>query len=466
MAVPGRTLKISSVVAVLCIVIYIAAITIGAVQIIADMGERKDRAEREFQDLADRATSSAVILGFMSEAYRETIRDFLTASDTLLGIIITGSGGEFDFERYPGSAIVRVGNSPRFKTGFGYPNMHPYMNLVIDGQRNVTIHAIYSYIDNDHFLRVLRNSLLAVLVALAIAFITLLFELSVKNKPAHTGEENRPVQAPAPARKPEPKPRPLNAAAQTVVKTQPVVMEEKASFSELPDDPFPDISFPMPEPAETESTGLNPESETVPSDLPNIDFPEADFPDTDIPNAEPAETGSDEGPQGLYTSRSHVGWESYTLDRLSSEIHRCASIEHDLVFLTMEFMTGEGLSDSLFRQFADEAVNFFAMRDLIFEKGNKGLSVIVPNTDLDQGMTRAEEFKNRLGSKLPESFEDRTGLRVGLSSRSGRLVEAERLKMEASCALEKAMADPVSPIIAFRSDPEKYREFLKGRPNN
>ena len=495
MAVPGRTIKVSSVVAVLCIVIYIAAITIGAIQIISDIGERKNRAEREFQDLADRATSSAVFLGFMSEAYRETIRDFLTASDTLLGIIITGSGGEYDFERYPGSGIVRVGTSPRFKTGFGYPSMHPYMNLVIEGQRNVTIQAIYSYIDNAYFLRVLRNSLLAVLVALAIAFITLLIELSTRNKSVYA--EAQPQQAPAPKPVPKPVQEKVIKKAEEVKKTVEVKKAEvrvnTAAQTGLPDDPFQDISFPRPEPAEPEPTSMAsedffslPEEEIVPSDPPYIDFSDTDLSGMDFNETEPSgggnsgtehasavisdegkrEENNDEGPQGLYTSRSNVGWESYTLDRLSSEIHRCASIEHDLVFLMMEFLIKEELSDSLYRQFADEAVSFFAMRDLIFEKGSKGLSVIIPTSDLDQGMNKAEEFKNRVSGKLPDSFAGRTGLRIGLSSRSGRLVEAERLILEASCALGKAMADPVSPIIAFRSDPEKYREYLKGRTNN
>jgi hypothetical protein len=32
--------------------------------------------------------------------------------------------------------------------------------------------------------------------------------------------------------------------------------------------------------------------------------------------------------------------------------------------------------------------------------------------------------------------------------------------VEASEALERALADPVSHIVAFKSDPEKYRAFI------
>jgi hypothetical protein len=33
--------------------------------------------------------------------------------------------------------------------------------------------------------------------------------------------------------------------------------------------------------------------------------------------------------------------------------------------------------------------------------------------------------------------------------------------LEAGKALEKALGDPVSHIVAFKSDPEKYREFIR-----
>jgi hypothetical protein len=33
---------------------------------------------------------------------------------------------------------------------------------------------------------------------------------------------------------------------------------------------------------------------------------------------------------------------------------------------------------------------------------------------------------------------------------------------EAEEALERAMMDPVSHIVAFKSDPEKYRAFMEG----
>jgi len=387
MGVSGKTSIVSSVVAALCILVYIAAIALGFVRIILNMGERRDLAERDFYNLADRATSSSVFLGFMSEAYQATIMDFLASSETLQGVIITGSSGEFAFEKEAGSGIVWAGNSPRFKTGAWLSGEPLYLPLGVDGQRNVTIQAVYSIIDYALFQAVLKTALLMVLTALIVAFLTLLVELTLKNKAV-----NKPSTAPY--------------------------------------TPEPTRTNPM--------TSQQPIRKSVKSE-----------------------------PHGLYNPRGNIGWEAYTNDRLKSELHRCASFEQDLVLLTMELKDPEIISDSTFGEFTEEAVNFFTTRDLIFGKGENGIIVIMPNINLDYGIMKTEEFHSRIIFKLPQIFTDGKGgagikLCIGLSSRSGRLIEADRLMLEACSALEKAITDPVSNIVAFKSDPEKYRDFIKG----
>jgi GGDEF domain-containing protein len=142
----------------------------------------------------------------------------------------------------------------------------------------------------------------------------------------------------------------------------------------------------------------------------------------------------------------------------------------------MEFHGGEKLSASMYAQFAEEAVSFFTTRDLIFERGDQGISVILPDVNMEESMIMAEEFRSRVSVSLAESFHnenltdassadasatDARDLFIGISSRSGRLLEADRLVLEASTALEKTREEPVSPIVAFKSDPEKYRKFVK-----
>jgi len=49
---------------------------------------------------------------------------------------------------------------------------------------------------------------------------------------------------------------------------------------------------------------------------------------------------------------------------------------------------------------------------------------------------------------------------MGISSRSGRLVDADRLVGEAFAALNKARDERDTHIMAFRPDPEKFRAYL------
>ena len=385
--------KISSVVAVICILTYVAALAFGVIKIATNMGERRNLAETEFNDLADRATSSSVFLGFMSEGYRQTIMDYLNVSQTLSGVIITGTNGEYAFERQSGDTVTWINGSPRFKTGLVFSGGPLYLPLRIEGQRNVTIQAVYGYLDYVVFQKTLRDILLIILAALVIAFLTLLLELFLKNK-AEQSEAFETLESEAP-----------NSAYK--------------------------------EPALDESGG------------------------TENPGGADKDSFDIDGPKGSYSPRGNIGLEQYTADRLESELQRCASSGQDLVLLAMEFSGAETISDSRYSRFANEAVVFFKMRDLVFGKGENGITVIAPNMDLEQGISQAGEFYRCITAKLPELFQGDADLCIGLGSRSGRLVDTDRLMLEAYSALEKALADPSSCIIAFKSDPEKYMEFVK-----
>jgi hypothetical protein len=404
----GRSSVISSIIASICIVLYIAALASGVIRIIADIGDRRVVAEQEFNDLAD-VSSSAAILGFMSAPYQEAIRDALHGSRTLLGVIISGSGGEYAFERYPGSVVAWAGDSPRFKTGFGLPSTPFYRSIRLEGQRNGGIQGAYSYLDYDNFTAALRNTLCVILIALCAAVLTLILETAAKRRDR---ESRRPLRA---------APRNFSATA-------------------ADDDDGEDAAAP-------------PEEEAPP--------PPPRAPRRAAPSPEKHPPSGGEGdPKGLFSPRGNIGWESYTRDRLESELHRCASFEQDLVFIMMECKDG-ALSDPLYKAFAEEAVNFFTLRDLIFEKGGQGIAVISPNIDLEQGFLKTEEFRERILKKLPPPPGGERELCAGLSSRSGRLIEAERLMFETAQALRKALADPLSPVVAFKSDPEKYRDFIR-----
>ena len=159
-----------------------------------------------------------------------------------------------------------------------------------------------------------------------------------------------------------------------------------------------------------------------------------------------------------YSERSNVTREENTEHRLTEELLRCAAIGHDLAFIIIEFKPDA--EEYFYSRFAADAARFFSSRDFICEKGEKGISVICPGLNLDTGFLNAGEFHNRVISKYPAVFRAKTDLCMGISARSDRPVNAERLMFEAEEALERAMMDPVSHIVAFKSDPDKYRAFM------
>ncbi|MDR3171998.1 MAG: hypothetical protein LBU17_10285 [Treponema sp.] len=428
----NKTIKkptVSSIVilsiASVCIVVYIGAIAFAAIRLYTGMTERRNHAEQEFFELVD-LSSSAGVLGFMNESFQDTIKDALITSKTLQGVIISGPNEEYAFERERGIAIIWTGDAPQFRSSFGLSKEQFFQPIRIEGQRNVSIRAVFSYIDPNLFILVLKRTLLVILITLSVAFCTLILQFLLSDK-----------------RAPE---RSLVETSEEAQEGLPMELRSEDLFRE----------------AEAE---VNAETETrddLPQEL-HEDFflPPITHTDFDLSDVlEPLdENEAAEEPRGLYAPRSNIGWEAYTKERLASELHQCASFDQDMVFIIMEFKDTGALEESSYKLLADEAVAFFTHRDLIFEKGSWGISVIIPNIDLDQALTVSQEFHKRVAGKC-SAFPEIPQLCIGLSSRSGRLVDTERLMLEASQALKRAWDDEGLPIVAFRSDPEKYRAFI------
>jgi hypothetical protein len=330
-------------------------------------------------------------------------------------------------------------------------------------------------VDYDYGITILKHSLIVILAALAVAFLTLLVESALSKDRAPAGGKRRNSRFSGYGDDEEPEDEFDGEAEETAgYRARKQEKADSGSYREQ------DQETPEAWAQETafQGTGVlgNPDFSGITGFVPEPDFtgdfglPEADFfyeerpQEESIPGEPPVppsvqEEPQPDAPQGLYTPRSGIGWEDYTKDRLESELHRCASFEQDLGLMIIAFSETRGVTDAQYKLLADRTVDFFNLRDLIFEKGDSGITVILPNTDLDQSFARAEDFHNRLTAGFPGVSD----FRIGLSARSGRLVDAGRLYFEASEALNKALHDPVSPIVAFKSDPEKYRAFLRSR---
>ena len=167
-----------------------------------------------------------------------------------------------------------------------------------------------------------------------------------------------------------------------------------------------------------------------------------------------------DSPYGLFSPVTGFGWEEYLEDRLDSELIRSASSEEDITLMMIRIKDFDTESPNA-QEFYDIILSYIQFKDMIFEYGNDGFSCIVHNMTIDAALKFAEEIYEQLSEKLKELGMDNE-IGIGISTRSFRLIPAKRIFTEAQEALQRAFLDPDTPIVAFRVDPEKYRQYISG----
>ncbi|MDR2798152.1 MAG: hypothetical protein LBB80_07390 [Treponema sp.] len=398
-----------SIIAWACIGFYIVAIGFAGFRFYTGIKDRRALAETEFFKLVDISAAEGAN-GFMTEPFKENILDALETSKTIQGVILAaGSAGNYTFERFKGETVAWTGDVPHFKPQFGISKKPLVEGLQIPRMRNVYISAVYNTVDYNRIITILKHTLFVITAVFGIACLTFIlqfFPAQVSYPPSVKPAKGKP-EGPY-ARKEPPPP-------------------DKARHQETPvPDPHDTSSF-----SSKRGDGLKPEPVAPP------------------PSAEEV--------QGLFSKR--IGEESAIRDRLASELHHCAFFEQDMVFMIMA-LKSRMPPDTLYPVIIDEVLRFFILPDLIFEKTPWGIALILPDINLDQGLAKSGEFHQQVLGKYPELTQDQGNLYIGMSSRAGRFINAERLMLEAGQALEKAREDASAPIVAFRSDPEKYRAFM------
>jgi GGDEF domain-containing protein len=167
--------------------------------------------------------------------------------------------------------------------------------------------------------------------------------------------------------------------------------------------------------------------------------------------------------KNLFSPETGLGWKNHLTQRLKFEIDRAASFDQDLV-LALIFL--ENFSErrdrrTLYAQIAKLLLEDFTFQDLIFEYAAGAYALILPDTDVDQGVESLRNFQRRIAAN--KQIAPTVHLAVGLSARNGRLVSGATLLSEASKALERAQGESPDSIIAFKADPEKYRQLIGQR---
>lgn len=161
-------------------------------------------------------------------------------------------------------------------------------------------------------------------------------------------------------------------------------------------------------------------------------------------------------PNGLFSPVTGLGWESYLMTRLENEVNRAAASEMDIALFVIQIPGSKRESETIKKTCGYLAVQF-QFKDLLFEYKDDCIVAMKINMSLDEGLN----FADKLHADITDIIEaDGLQCFIGLSTRSIRIVAADRLLTEAEQALEHAKENHEN-VIAFRADSEKYRQYLE-----
>ena len=210
-----------------------------------------------------------------------------------------------------------------------------------------------------------------------------------------------------------------------------------------------------PEPEEEKSSEVTPEEVKAIFSEPLTD----DQIDDAIP-VEPAKLPVDEikpaktdNPSGLFDPATGIGWESYLITRLTNEIERATASEIDISLFIIK-VPGISMTSEEFQNICNYLAIQFQFKDLLFEYKEDSIVAIKISMNVDEALTLADKLYSDICNII-----NGKNCRIGITSRSIRMVTAERLLLEAEQSIEHSDAD--SPIIAFRVDSEKYRQMME-----
>ena len=214
--------------------------------------------------------------------------------------------------------------------------------------------------------------------------------------------------------------------------------------------------------AEDESIDVETEEDAA-DEIIAEDAADSEEEDTDTATEENAdETIEDidgiEDNKGLFSPETGFGWESYMLPRLDSELLRAASSQQDISVFTIRIPGFNWTMDGA-KEIAALIQDTVKFNDLIFNYKEDGCIAIFQEIDIDTAILKAEKLNREIAALLKENNHDLKSY-IGISNRSLRLISGQRIANESEQALEHALEEDDAPVIAFKVNPEKYKNYL------
>lgn len=441
--------------------VLLFSIALFSVTVYSELQKGAGEADLSFSWITRSTSLSAVTDGFMSDRFVGKLTDTCRKSRSLVAFMITTPSGVAYAWPDRSGQISYTANGEAVLTGSSLFMRTFSTELDIPGHSGPPVVATaVMYI--LHPSAIFTASRLSFLITLALILITLIVILAYSpgkndSTPVATSYE-MPDTLPETARGPD---------ADELARVTVPPFDDTAA-----DD---DFGFPFDEPGsgyDEPDNGYNePEN--------GYDEPDKGYDDTDIhehngevfqdiepdhiPDSAPADisdTIDDQRPEGLYSPATGVGWEEYLKERLDAELVRAASSEQDLSLMVVR-ISGTKHTDLVSRKIAQAFLELIKFRDMVFEFGVDGFAGIFQNVTLDQAMKLADELYENIDALLMESGYE-SQITIGITTRTARLISADRMLDEAVAAATKAVAEPDLPIVAFRANPDKYRDFVAG----
>ena len=214
-----------------------------------------------------------------------------------------------------------------------------------------------------------------------------------------------------------------------------------------------------PEDKNNEDSQTENEEKEIPASLPDYEssviIESSDVKENNDAENAPASDSSESNPSGLFNPVTGLGWESYLDTRLENEINRAISSEIDISVFIINIPNLERESEES-KKVSEYLSLQFQFKDLLFEYKNDCIVAIKISMNLDDALN----FADKIHAEIMQIINQKECY-IGISTRSIRIVSSERLLNEAWAALEHAKQEEDSPIIAFRVDADKYRQFLE-----
>ncbi len=394
--------------------VIMTAIVLFSVSIVSKVETGTNEAEGSFTSILQQTSGTALRTGFMSDQFIASMTDMCQSTKMLSAFVISTSSGfvfawpdQTNSIQYDARGKARITDTSLFSKSFS-------ANIDVgNGTADaIVITAVIRVLSPEAVYDASRVSFFIILVLLLVTLLVLVW-------PAI----------------------PVRSAENAVFATDDtaIAVDDVRNDEEEPDS---DI---LPHKIETqtefeESTGSSMDAEVASGNEP---MPEHD--DSAIP-------------AGLFSPVTGIGWEQYLSERLDSELVRAASSEQDLALIVIR-ISGLLHTDLLARKITAELIDVFRFKDMLFEFGQNGFAGILQNTNLDQAMKEADTIYAKIDSLFMDTgFSGQ--MTIGITTRTARLLPASRMIDEAVSAAKKALEEPSLPIVAFRANPEKYRDFV------